>query len=434
MSKKLNLLYEWIGPRGPLTNKRMPTLYDFANSQTDCHVSSPATTGPKPLYYEIIQSSLQYNHIVNLKTPSEITTDSKFIYEIEHIPGTPEFDSFFIPGKGVLDRIVVSYTVMDAIRNGNGYFCISTIYESFLEDEVLDQMQYYFNAKDIPLDKVIYLTNCINGDEVYKQYCHRNGKVPALNVEYAGVWMKALRIQSGLPELHTLTYKVELKSKMFLQFNRRYREQRLLFLMELYKRDLLKDFYISFSDTQPGGNDTFYRIATDLNHKHNIGLTINQIDELSRKLPLVLDTPDFSKFPMESSVSDTIGFYSDSLIHVIAETNFYTNIIHITEKTMKPVMYKQPFIFVGPPHSIKYLKDMGFKTFNDLWDESYDDEVDHDRRMNMVLDLLERLNNLSDTEKLMISERCSAIVKFNYILLRSMNWKELSKLAEKYGE
>jgi hypothetical protein len=280
----------------------------------------------------------------------------------------------------------------------------------------------------------MYLTNCINGDEVYKNYCARYGKYPVLNVEYAGVWMKALRVQSGATELKGLNYKVELKSKMFLQFNRRYREQRLLFLIELYKRDLLKDFHISFSDTQPEGNDTFHRSATELNHKHNIGLTTNQIDELSSKLPLVLDTPDFSKFPMESSVSDTIRFYSESLIHVVAETNFYTNIIHITEKTMKPIMYKQPFIFVGPAHSIRCLKNMGFKTFGDMWDESYDSEEDHNKRMNMVLDLLEKLNNLSDKEKLTISGLCSSIVNHNYNLIQDQNWVELTNLVEKYGE
>lgn len=433
MSKKLNLLYEWIGPKGPLTNKRPPTLYDFANSQNDCHVDSPVTNGTKPLYYEVIQSFPSQN-IINLKTPSEITNDSKFIYEIEYIPGTPEFDSFFVPGNGILDRTTISPNVLDAIRNGKGYICISTIYESFLEDKVIDQMNHYFNVNHIPFNKVIYLTNCINGDEVYKNYCARYEKQPVLNVEYAGVWMKALRVQSGAIELKELSYKVELKNKTFLQFNRRYREQRLLFLMNLYKRDLLKDFHISFSDTQPEGNDTFHRSATELNHKHNIGLTIKQIDELSSKLPLVLDTPDFSKFPMELSVSDTIRFYNDSLIHVIAETNFYTNIIHITEKTMKPIMYKQPFIFVGPAHSIRCLKSMGFKTFSDLWDESYDEEEDHGKRMNMVLDLLERLNNLSDKEKLTISMMCYSIVKHNYNLIQDQYWVELTNLVEKYGE
>lgn len=433
MSKKLNLLYEWVGPRGPLTNKRMPTIYDFANSQNDCEVSSPAIFGIKPLYYEILQT-FPSERVISLKTPSEITNDSKFIYEIEHIPGTPEFDSFFIPGAGILDRTIISPVVINAIRNGNGYLCISTIYESFLEDEVLDQIHHYFSVNDIPCHKVIYLTNCINGNDVYNNYCFRKGIQASLIMEYAGIWMKSLHMQSGSTELHELNYNVGNKSKMFLQFNRRYRAQRVIFLMNLYKRNLLKDFYISFSDTQPESNRLFFDVANDLNNRHSIGLTTEQLNELSNQLPLVLDTPDFSKFPMESSLSDTTRFYNDSLIHVIAETNYYTNIIHITEKTLKPIMYKQPFIFVGPPHSIKCLKSMGFKTFGDLWDESYDEEEDHTKRMDKVLDLLEKLNSLSDSEKLIISEKCSSIVTFNFMLLRSIKWKELKQLVEKYGE
>ena len=433
MNKRLNLLYEWIGPRGPLTNKRIPTIYDFANAQTDCDVRSPAIIGVQPLYYGISESPLTKN-LIKLCTPHEVTNDTKFIYEIEWTPGNPDFDSFFIIGSGILDKTTINSRVMDGIRSGNGYLCVTTVYESFLEDSSLNKIHHYFKVNNIPLNKVIYFTNCVNGNEIYNDFCHRHGEIPLLNVEYAGYWMKSLRAQSTFVELSEISYKVGLKNKMFLQFNRRYRDQRLMFLMNLYKRDLLKDFYISFSDTQPEGNDTFHRSATELNHRHDIGLTIKQIDELSSKLPLVLDTTDFSKFPMESSFSDTAQFYSDSLIHVIAETNFYTNIIHITEKTMKPIMYKQPFIFVGPAHSIRCLKSMGFKTFSDLWDESYDDEEDHNKRMNMVLDLLERLNNLSDKEKLIISVQCLPIVKHNYNLMQDQNWVELINLVEKYGE
>lgn len=433
MNKRLNLLYEWVGPKGPLTNKRIPTIYDFANSQSDCDVSSTAIAGIKPFYYEVIQS-LPVQNLIKLCTPSEVTNDSKFIYELEWIAGNNEFDTFFIPGSGILDKITINSRVLDGIKNGKGYLCITTLYESFIEDSDLRKIHHYFKANNIPLNKVIYLTNCINGEEIYNNYCHRNGEVPLLNMEYAGVWMKALHNQSTLPELNEISYKVGPKSKMFLQFNRRYRRQRIIFLMHLYKRNLLKDFHISFSDTQPESNLMFFDVANDINSIQNFGLTIEQLTDLSSKLPLVLDTPDFSKFPMESEPSDTIKFYSDSLIHVIAETNFYTTIIHITEKTLKPIIYKQPFIFVGPPHSIKCLKSLGFRTFGDLWDESYDDEEDHDKRMIMVLNLLEQLNSLTDKEKLTLSGMCLTIVKHNYNLLQNRQWEELTNLVEKYGE
>lgn len=433
MTKKLNFVYEWIGPRGPLTNKRMPTIYDFVNSENDCHTTVKILNGPKPLVYEIKQQG-QDTSFINVTTPYHLNEDSKFIYEVELVPGTPDFDTFFQRGAGIIEKTNINCKVIDAIRNKNGYLCITTIFESFLEDQVFNQIYYYFNSHGIPLNKVIYLTNCVNCVEVYENYCQRFNKTPELNVDYAGFWMKCLQNQSTVPELHQIKYEVKQKEKMFLQFNRRYRDQRIIFLLKLYKQNLLNDFYISFSETQPEGNRSFENVASDLNFRLSIGLANEEIIELSKKLPLVLDTEDFSKFPMESSLTDTLKFYDNSLIHVIAETNFYTNIIHITEKTMKPVMYKQPFIFVGPPHSIKCLKSFGFKTFGHLWDESYDNEMDHDKRMDMVIDLLKNLSKLSDEERLRISQQCESIVKYNFAILQGRRWNELYYLTEKYGE
>ena len=50
---------------------------------------------------------------------------------------------------------------------------------------------------------------------------------------------------------------------------------------------------------------------------------------------------------------------------------FFNNIIHITEKTYKPIAFMQPFILVAAAGSLRHVQDMGFKTFNEFWDESY---------------------------------------------------------------
>ena len=44
----------------------------------------------------------------------------------------------------------------------------------------------------------------------------------------------------------------------------------------------------------------------------------------------------------------------------------------------------QPFFILGQPYTLKYLQDCGFKTFGDIIDESYDNEVDDVKRFNMV--------------------------------------------------
>ena len=60
---------------------------------------------------------------------------------------------------------------------------------------------------------------------------------------------------------------------------------------------------------------------------------------------------------------------------------------------------------------LKKLKEMGFKTFDKWWDESYDDEIDDTIRMQKVLNLIESLNNSILLQK--IYEESKDIVMHN---------------------
>ena len=51
-------------------------------------------------------------------------------------------------------------------------------------------------------------------------------------------------------------------------------------------------------------------------------------------------------------------------------------------------------IIVGQPHTLKHLKDIGFKTFPKMFDESYDDIIDNDERLKFIMDEVERLCKL----------------------------------------
>ena len=52
----------------------------------------------------------------------------------------------------------------------------------------------------------------------------------------------------------------------------------------------------------------------------------------------------------------------------------------ITEKTLKPIMYGHPFLLVTHPGTLRHLRSIGFETFPEWFDESYDDiDSDADR-------------------------------------------------------
>ena len=54
------------------------------------------------------------------------------------------------------------------------------------------------------------------------------------------------------------------------------------------------------------------------------------------------------------------------------------------------MLYNHLFVYLGPPHSLEYLRSLGFKTWNHVIDESYDLIDDHAERL---FALVRSLNN-----------------------------------------
>jgi hypothetical protein len=81
------------------------------------------------------------------------------------------------------------------------------------------------------------------------------------------------------------------------------------------------------------------------------------------------------------------SLYTQSYCHVILETHFdadQSGGTFLTEKTYKCLKYSQPFIIVGPPHSLQALRDRGYRVFDHAIDNSYDSIVDNTKRWKAV--------------------------------------------------
>lgn len=83
--------------------------------------------------------------------------------------------------------------------------------------------------------------------------------------------------------------------------------------------------------------------------------------------------------------------YDEAFLAVVNESRFNTVCGEISEKTLMPILYMRPFVVAGGPGMLGYLRELGFETFHDLWDESYDEIADHGERMAAILRLLDDL-------------------------------------------
>ena len=78
---------------------------------------------------------------------------------------------------------------------------------------------------------------------------------------------------------------------------------------------------------------------------------------------------------------------------MVAETLTNSHTIFFTEKIYKPIICGSPFFVLGNRHSLKSLQNLGFKTFSDWWDESYDEYYSHYERSKKVFSIVKDLSN-----------------------------------------
>ncbi len=87
----------------------------------------------------------------------------------------------------------------------------------------------------------------------------------------------------------------------------------------------------------------------------------------------------------------TISPIKNSFVNLVTETRFSSPMPCFNEKTLKPISVFRPFIMLGPPGTLKLLKELGFKTFDKWWDESYDAITDHNKRFETVYNLVKEI-------------------------------------------
>jgi hypothetical protein len=80
-----------------------------------------------------------------------------------------------------------------------------------------------------------------------------------------------------------------------------------------------------------------------------------------------------------------------------------------------------PFILVAPPHSLEYMKKLGFKTFDKFWDESYDQEDNHQTRLLKILDLIDYIDSKSIHELTIMYSAMQETIEHNFLVLSKIS-------------
>jgi len=167
------------------------------------------------------------------------------------------------------------------------------------------------------------------------------------------------------------------------------REHRLEMLYWIFKLGMT-DNHVSCPSVCPAENIPITDAVQVLQSKYT------DIKIVFAKQSLPMNFEGETDHPMHSCWLSLFDEAAESLLYLVTETVATGRRHHLTEKTFKPIAMGMPFIIVGTQGSLRYLRSYGFRTFGDLWDESYDDEPDDAKRIEKIAQVLNLLDGLEE--------------------------------------
>ena len=148
---------------------------------------------------------------------------------------------------------------------------------------------------------------------------------------------------------------------------------------------------------------TYSTTSLDLTKKNNL-IPINVVDDWFYNKNLLNLYKDvelvYKKHPNIDDNIDSpyVECFHNSAINIISESVFNYPFQYFTEKTISSLLSKRPFILIGPHNSLEYLKNSGYKTFDTIFDESYDQISDPNIRLETIMQLVLDLNKKTQDE------------------------------------
>jgi hypothetical protein len=119
-----------------------------------------------------------------------------------------------------------------------------------------------------------------------------------------------------------------------------------------------------------------------------------------------------------------LQYYNDIFVDIVHETFVRGEVCFATEKTWRPIIARRPFITMGGRHHLANLRRLGFRTFNTVWDEGYDD-YGMQHRIQEILKLLNTISQWTPTELINKLNSMQHILDHNYEVFNSLTFDKV---------
>lgn len=197
--------------------------------------------------------------------------------------------------------------------------------------------------------------------------------------------------------------------KLFLHYSRNLHTHRIAFTILLENENLLDDSIYSFGKLS---NYNFTKAVQD----YNLTKNINRFDFFKS---LENKSSDYSNIIEENPAAEiNISHYEKTFLSIVSETIIDKDVCFFSEKIYKPLCVGHPFILIGSPYQLEYLRKLNYRTFNDFWDESYDTELDPSVRLRKIILILKQIKKMTKFELEDMRKEMESILIHNQYVVR----------------
>jgi hypothetical protein len=142
---------------------------------------------------------------------------------------------------------------------------------------------------------------------------------------------------------------------------------------------------------------------------------------------VVIDSPkkwtvehvQYYGYSMSLSQVLPIEVYNSTAYSLVAETNTDNYYTFFTEKTAKPIIARRLFVMLAGQGYLAKLHQLGFKTFGNIIDETYDSIENHAERYKAAM---QQVNWLCQQDQTAILEQILPIVEHNFAVMMTREW------------
>lgn len=314
---------------------------------------------------------------------------------------------------------ILNNNFLNDLRNKKAILLIDQSVEGYQANWLWEWFHKKCSEYNIEPSSIIYLTGNQLASSQYSVWCNQkliSGSklkiIPSTSLCYY-VHQTYFKNSLDINFDRLVSYKSSNDIKLFNCTNLRPRLHRIINFLHLVKFDLISDGMISMSDSAQ------WDLSGEKLSKFNFSSSV--LPTAAQITPITFDckqnnTADYVSY-IERILDDV---YESTWVSVITESSYfdYEDTVFISEKTFKAIACMHPFIIVGSQYSLKYLRKLGYKTFDGFIDESYDTLPDN-KRFAAIMHSLRKIKKIKN--KLYWYQSMRKILEHNHALFLSMN-------------